>query len=213
MHLDPRYLIPEQVTNDATLDNLLDLLRNEQEWDEHPARILDHAYRERLIRAIESRADAAPLRELRDHLSRAAVLIGERLDNPDTPYPERWRTLRDLLENRLALLRSAAPELAMQRAHVPEILDLIIAEPDIEQAEVGRRLGLEGPNLTRVLKLMENNGLVIRRSRGRSKQLTPGPNAERMRPADTAAEDPPYSDLLSPEKSERAGNSRLALVG
>jgi len=180
MDLDPEQLIPEMIAHEATLDSLLALLGKEGQWDEHPAQVLDHGYRERLVRALTERVDERELRQLRDHLSRAAHLVGERLTSPERPYDERWRTLRDLIENRLALLRSAAPESVLNRAHVRDILALVMQAGPIGEKAIMADTGLKRPNLTRILKLMEVNGLVIRRSLGREKQLLPGPNADRV---------------------------------
>ena len=83
--------------------------------------------------------------------------------------------LADLVHERVGMAEARAPADVLDRRHVRRILELVVAAPNgrIDRAQLGRLLGLEQANLTRVCTLMLDAGLIVRREEGRSVYFEP----------------------------------------
>ncbi|GAB6040608.1 helix-turn-helix transcriptional regulator [Endothiovibrio diazotrophicus] len=190
MTIDLVYCDPAELADHADFDTLERAIDALDSWEARPAEVLDFVYRSRLIRLLQERAPLERLRELNDHLGRVAHR-GRRavLDALEPPYHARWTTYREILEDRIAALDSAASDRLLDYAHVAEALASIGEAGEIGQKKLGEALGLSKPNLTRVLKLMEANELIERRRAGRENRIALGLNAPRD-PEPPAADDP-----------------------
>lgn len=189
--IDLIHCVPERLAEEAALNDLLQTVRSIEQWEERHAEVLDYIYRIRLIRLLTGRSSEEGLRELADHLDRVAHQRRlEALNSLARPYGERWSVYKDILENRLAALRSSAPEQILKKAHVKLILDLVTRGEVTKQNELQKFLGLKSANLTRILNLMEANDLIQRRTLGREKVIETGPNSERYRDKKTETAKP-----------------------
>ena len=174
---------PEVLAETASLDALLEAVRAIEKWDDRHGQVLDHIYRQRLIKLIRTGAPVNDLRALNEHLTRAAHPRRlKQLNNLDRPYGARWTVYQDILESRIAALDSNAPKQLLKRAHVLEILNLLVDGSVRTQGDIKRELDLLPANLTRILNMMESNELIERKIAGREKQIVPGPNAGRFLP-------------------------------
>lgn len=182
--IDLIHCVPVKLAEEASLDQLLQTAKSIERWEERHAEVLDYIYRQRLIWMLARRASADELSGLNEHLER--MLNSRRLEAMEhlsRPYGERWAAYKDILESRLASLRSRAPQQVLEMAHVQQILDLICSGRATKQSEIKEALGLRAANLTRVLNVMEANDLIERRTDGREKLIQPGPGIERARPS------------------------------
>jgi DNA-binding MarR family transcriptional regulator len=182
--IDLIHCVPVKLAEKASLDQLLQTAKSIEQWEERHAEVLDYIYRQRLIWMLTRRASADDLSALDEHLER--MLHPRRLEamrHLGRAYGERWAAYKDILESRLASLRSPAPQQVRKMAHVEQILDLITSGRATKQAEIKKALGLRSANLTRVLKFMEANELIERRTVGRENLIGPGPGIERGQPA------------------------------
>lgn len=190
-NIDLIHCVPERLAEEADLNDLLQTIRSIEQWQERHAEVLDYIYRMRLIRLLTRRSSEEGLRELADHLDRVThPRRSEDLNSLARPYGERWSVYKDILENRLAALRSSAPEQVLKKAHVEQILDLVTKGGVTKQNDLQKTLGLKSANLTRILNLMEANDLIERRTIGREKRIETGPNGERFRDKKTEAVKP-----------------------
>jgi len=182
--IDLIHCVPERLAEEASLDQLLQTAKSIEKWEERHAEVLDYIYRQRLIRLLTRRSSTDDLSALNEHLER--MLHPRRLEamqHLGRPYGERWAAYKDILESRLASLRSRAPQQVLKMAHVEQILDLLLSGRATKQSEIQKILDLKKANLTRVLNVMEANELIERRTEGREKFILPGPGIERARPA------------------------------
>lgn len=176
--------IPEEISQTASLDDLLQAVRNIEKWQDLHAEVLDYIYRSRLVRLLWRRAHIEELRAFAEHLAkivhprRAAAIeaLGQ-------PFAARWRAYQSILETRISGLQTGAPEKLANRAHVSKILELICLGQVQRQQDIENILGLRKANVTRILNMMEANELIVRTKIGVEKHLVPGPNAERVQPA------------------------------
>ncbi len=177
--------VPANLAEEATYDDLWQTVRGIEIWQERQAEVLDFIYRFRLIALIRSRDDAEEsvkkLKMLGSHLDR--VTHPERckaLNALSRHYGERWIAYQNLVEQRIAVLEAATPETLLNRAHVKEILRLVLDGPR-SQKDIEGELGLKPPNAVRILKMMEANELIERQTVGRENRIIPGPVGERLR--------------------------------
>jgi hypothetical protein len=184
MSIDLVYDVPEELAQDAPLPELLKAVKSIETWTERHAEVLDYVYRRRVRAALSGRATTIEaLRELDRHLAQVTNPIRrEALNALGKPYYERWCAYRELLEGPIALLASAAPDLVMQRRHVREIVGRVTRQPGITQQELIDALRLGKANATRILKLMEANGLIERRAVGRENHVYLGRRGEAHAP-------------------------------
>lgn len=197
--IDLHTAIPEVLAEavSTSYEELWATVRAIADWDDRQAQVLDHLYRQRLLRLISSREPLAQqqeeLRTLIDHLERVThESRSERLNALEQPYATRWETYRDILTSRLAALESQAPGQVRERHHVERILRTIAEAGTIRQQELLETLGLRPANLTRILNILEANLLIERRTVGREKAISLGLAAEDITPqARGAASDTP----------------------
>jgi DNA primase len=182
--IDLIHCVPEKLAEEANLDQLLQTAKSIERWEERHAEVLDYIYRHQLIRLLVRRSSVDDLSALNEHLARMRHPRRlEAMQDLERPYGERWAAYQDILESRLAALRSGAPQQVLKMAHVEQILDLLLSGRATKLAEIKEALGLKSANLTRVLNVMEANELIERRTEGREKLICPGPGIERVRPA------------------------------
>src|SRR5437899_1649786 len=111
----------------APLDALLDAVRSlrSEDWRGHPARMLDHVHRGRLIRLLAQRAGPDDLTAFYEYLRRAAARARRFRDpatDAETDWTSRWRALADLADLRVEVLRTQDPTRVLERAHAREIV-------------------------------------------------------------------------------------------
>ncbi|MEO5330005.1 MAG: hypothetical protein H7829_17375 [Magnetococcus sp. THC-1_WYH] len=148
-------------------------------WRERLAEVLDFAYRVRFARILmnhpatrEMEALALHLEDVADDSDRAATL-----DALSIRYASRWRMLRNVLEDRLAVRELAIPEIVTQRHKVHFILEKLRAENRLSQQQLTDQFGLEGAELSRILGLLEGWELVVRNKMAEEQWLFLGPRA------------------------------------
>ena len=174
---------PEVLAETADLNALLETVKGIDRWEDRHGQVLDHIYRQRLIKLIRTGAPVNNLRALNEHLARVAhPRRFKQLDSLDRPYGARWTGYQDILESRIAALESNAPKQLLKRAHVKEILNMLIDGSVRTQSDIKTKLKLQPANLTRILNMMESNELIKRKIVGRENRIVPGPNAGRFLP-------------------------------
>jgi len=184
--IDLIHCIPENVASEASYDDLWDTVQGVDRWGERQAQVLDYIYQTRLIHLLRSRDDIS---ELEPKLLEFAVNL-DRVTHPERskelnslakPYGARWCAYQEIAESRLESLRSPASEMFLKRSHVEEILKLVLTGEAKNQRDVESALGIKPPNVTRILKIMEECELIERHSVGREKHLVVGMHGERFR--------------------------------
>ena len=190
---------PAAIAESARLEDLLKAVRSIAKWEERHAEVLDHTYRHRLVHLIRSKSAAeGELQELLDHLDR--VTHQRRfaaLENLGKRYGSRWLAYMDILDGRLALMRSPVSERWLNRKHVRDILNLVPERGEIPQSRIKEKLDLRPANLTRVLDIMEANELIERRQDGRENLVRLGPDGvELVRKQGENAAGPRMADYL-----------------
>ncbi|HAT50440.1 MAG: hypothetical protein HQL07_03025 [Nitrospirae bacterium] len=148
-------------------------------WRERLAEVLDFAYRVRFARILmnhpatrEMEALALHLEDVADDADRAATL-----DALSIRYASRWRMLRNVLEDRLAVRECSIPEIVTQRRKVRPILEEIRAKNRLSQQQLTDQFGLEGAELSRIFGLLEGWELVVRDKMAEEQWLFLGPRA------------------------------------
>lgn len=175
--------LPEVLAETVALDALLETVKVIDRWEDRHGQVLDHIYRQRLIKLIRTGAPVNDLRALNEHLARVAHPRRlKQLDSLDRAYGARWTAYQDIMESRIAALESNAPKQLLKRAHVLEILNMVVDGSVRTQGDIKRKLDLLPANLTRILNMMESNELIKRKIVGREKRIVPGPNAGRFLP-------------------------------
>lgn len=166
--------------------NVVDTIQPDQ-WHKRLAETLDFAYRVRFARVLmnhpsteEMEALALHLEDVADDPDRAA-----KLDAMAIPYASRWRMLRNVLEDRLAVRELAVPETVTQRRQIRPILEQLRTEGRLSQQQLIDQFQLTGASLSRTLGLMEGWELVVRDKMAKEQWLFLGPRAgEAISPVD-----------------------------
>lgn len=214
MKLDLIYSMPQQLADNASLDDLLETVSSIDTWQQRHAEVLDYIYLHRVIQLLRNDADEAALSALNKHLAQVAA-PGRKtpLNTLGKHYHARWHAYRDMLESRLSSHNSEGPTLLMQREHVPEILQLVIKGAS-EQKEIQEQLGLKKANLSRILKMMEAQELIRREKHGRTNFLLPGVNALKVTGSKQQAATEDSSNIVKTQNGINANNgaSYLSLV-
>jgi hypothetical protein len=154
---------------DRSIEEYGRLLREapgELRWEHVDA--LDYALRHTVVRLLVRAAERDELAAAYDALRRLVPV--EREDELAEWLP-RWRAYADLLDARLASLAAREPEQALGLLHAREIVDRVAREPGLAQAELGDRVGLRPPNLSRILGVLEAHEFIERRAVGREKRV------------------------------------------
>ena len=183
MSIDLVHSVPEDLADRASLAELLDAVKSVETWTERHAEVLDYLYRRHLVASLSRHSTLEDLRELDRHLAQVTNPIRRiRLNGLGKPYWDRWQAYRDLLEIRIALLRSAAPQRLAAQPRIREILERVARTPVLSQASLIHDLRLGRANATRILNLMEQNGLIERDKIGRENRLRLGLHGARFIP-------------------------------
>jgi len=168
---------PDRLVDKIGLDKLLEAIHAVPRWDPERLRILDYVYRERLLALLGPGGGEPGLRALSDHLTRVLSPRTRRaLAEGGGEYPARWEGYRDLVEARLAALRSDAPRSLAERPRFREILDRI-AEGVDSQAELVRRTGRSKSEVSQILAHLVRCELVERHRVGRENRVRLGSRA------------------------------------
>ena len=186
LHGDPGDLIDLE-----DLSQLFEAVRAIEPWTERHAEVLDYVYRGRVARALDRRSGGDELRELHEHIRRAAALVRSETQLEEA-WAARWRGYAAVLDARMGAIATQNPSAVLSRAHVQAVLDLLgeAGETGIAQADIQDRLKLSKANLTRVLGLMEDHDLIERRKVGRDKQVFLGRSAQQKKATPVEAPTP-----------------------
>jgi DNA-binding MarR family transcriptional regulator len=181
----------EVLAEGSDFKSLLEAVEDVEKWGDRPAEVLDHVYRQRLIRFIRSEAGEEKLQEMIEHLDRVTRSDRlEALNHLEKAYGERWQAYMDLIDSQLAALSCDAPDMLLKRAHVKEILEMIASGRVDTRKEIQDRLHLRQPNLTRILNMMEANELIETQSVGREKRIRLGPMGRSRAISNAESDDP-----------------------
>ncbi|MEK7608333.1 MAG: winged helix-turn-helix transcriptional regulator [Patescibacteria group bacterium] len=121
---------------------------------------IDYAVKHLVIRLLRSE-DREELLKAYDDLRR---LIPWRYEALAGDYWVRWRTCADLIDFHLQALVTRDQEAAARMKYAPEVLQLVGSEPRLSRAAIARRLSVSPIVLSRVLSILEANGLIERGS-------------------------------------------------
>ncbi|MBF0437601.1 MAG: hypothetical protein HQL93_00625 [Magnetococcales bacterium] len=162
----------------AIIRTALDAL---SEWDEQDASNLDYTYRVRLAHLLGNHATIEELRELNQHILNVDYHRWEKsLNTLDKPYAARWLAFSDILEDRLAVMKSVIPASIKNRRHVREILEWLQYKKAVPQKQLMNHLNIEEASLSRTLTLLESWELVVRRRINKEKFVSIGHRAYEM---------------------------------
>lgn len=163
---------------EAPLSELAALLRRESLPNEAEMAALDQVVATRVLMALRRAPDVEALRAEADALRRVVPHRARReLDARERPWAARVSAWADLVDLAAAAAARKDPVLALSLAHAPEILAAVTATPGLSQSDLGERLGLKPANVSRIVAVLEANGLVRREVRGREKRLFPAERA------------------------------------
>ncbi len=169
--------------NDLVFVDLSVLLRAAQgieNWTPRLAQNIDYAYRYRLVILLVQRAPVEDLVVFHASIRQVATLISRAEDDGKIGdgWATRWRAFADVIDARIANLRTQTPQRVLERTHVSEILHAIRTRQEgIPQSELRALLGISKSNLSRVLNLMEANELIKRSILGRENLIQLSNNA------------------------------------
>jgi predicted transcriptional regulator len=207
MAIDLIECVPQAHAESTDLDDLLDAARDIDTWTERHAEVLDYIYRYRLLRLLLSRRKTSEQRKELLELTRhfRQVTAGHRvaaMAKLKKSYPDRWAALRDLAADRIDMIESDAPRRLLERDHVREILKKVYLGEVTTQAEI-TRTGEFGSaaNVTRIINMMDANGLIERRRNGKQNELVLTPEGEHAAEAEAppfVALDPKLKAVLDP---------------
>ncbi len=197
---------PEALAETTPLSDLMESIRKIDQWNDRQAEVLDYIYKHRLVRLIRTvkRGEGASveLEELYEHLNRVAHPRRlNQLNALEKPYGARWLAYQDILEHRLAVLMNQPSKWLLRRAHVKEILRLVLKHRSISRKKIPEHINIRQANLTRVLNMMVANELIECHAIGKEKMLTIGENGEKFR-----------SEIKSGYSSDERGATYLRLV-
>lgn len=189
---EPRALL------DRSIESYGEALRGAEEVGPEHLRKADYAFRHQVVRLLVRAAEEEELAAASEAMR--SVLP---LDLEDA-YPEwsaRWLGFSDLLEARLAALRSRTPGAARALRHADEILAHVEANPGDNQAAIADVLRLGAANLSRILGVLEAHELIERREVGREKLVYVGRLFEPVEAAEEEGEMVTNPAALSPSES------------
>lgn len=160
----------------ADLDDLVEAVQKAGSLDERAAEALDFALRQRCVEALRT-GDQEELTDLSGGISR--ILHPRRvaeLAEFETPFAARWSAWRDLVDDRVGTLVEAQPKQMLEREHVRKALEWVSSVAQSKrapptQADLRTHLGLRKPNLTRLVTLMVEHGLLTRSRAGKVNKL------------------------------------------
>ncbi|MCB9694514.1 MAG: MarR family transcriptional regulator [Alphaproteobacteria bacterium] len=156
----------------ATIREVQEAARAVTRWTEQDARLLDQGVKSHVLEALVGCTDPDVLFDIR----KAVLQLVRRADQAvlrrlDRDWIERWEGWAALLDLRAAQLLKRATSGAQVASikHVPQILALVRENPGSTQRDIARRLDLTAPNVTRLLRILEDSQLIERRKCGNAK--------------------------------------------
>lgn len=159
----------------ADLVDLLEAVQGAGSLDERAAEALDFALRQRCLEALRT-GDREELTELSGGISR--ILHPRRvteLAEFEAPFAARWSAWRDLVDDRVSTLDEARPKQMLEREHVRKALEWVSSVAQSRraptQADLRTHLGLRKANLTRLVTLLVEHGLLTRSRAGKVNKL------------------------------------------
>jgi len=130
--------------------------------------LLNDAYlalRSWVWKALDQRRRDSELRDWNDMLSATATLMA---NNGQPSLAERLRALSELVSESINVAETFGASDITKRQHVTKALGFLAESGGAaNRSDIGRHLGLEQANLTRVLNMMSAAGLVERSKIGR----------------------------------------------
>lgn len=149
------------------------MLRKERLPEQQILAALDQLLLHRTVRTLQRDSDVAALNEelgalrrLVPHARRTEVDAGRK------PWASRWEALGDLVgaAAEMLVVRPASPE--MRLAHGQRVLRKLVQVEPCSQVRLAQEAELKPANLSRILSLLEANGLISRRAEGREKYVS-----------------------------------------
>ncbi|MBF0436348.1 MAG: hypothetical protein HQL77_13365 [Magnetococcales bacterium] len=149
------------------------------QWHERLAELLDFAYRVRFARIMMNHPSTEEMEALALHLEDIADDPGRaaKLDAMEMPYASRWRMLRNVLEDRLAVRELPVPEIVSQRRKIRDILEILRKDGRLSQQQLENDFQWADAELSRILGLLEGWELVMRDKMAKEQWLFLGPRA------------------------------------
>jgi len=164
----------EYLIRHAGWDDILSAVRGVTQWTNDIARKLDVYFLHHTIRLLRVSTSSATLLDFSAHLARVAHPgRSAALDSLELHYAERWLAWRDLIDARTEAMAAPVGAAVKSRTHLVKALDLLAGNGGtMAQSEIGTQLNLKGPNLTRVMNLLEGAEMIERNKEGREKIVT-----------------------------------------
>lgn len=133
--------------------------------DDEIAENLYESLRILLGRMLRDKSDSEDLRAWHSLIDAASA----QFDEIEEPWAARIGVLAELLSDRIGLLESRPVDEVLQRRHVPDLLELLDDRRGdlVKRSELRDRLGLEEANLSRILTLLVDTGIVERSRLGK----------------------------------------------
>lgn len=141
---------------------LLHAMANHDDWDVDLSEKLYDIYLAHIRHVIAARRDIAYFRDLSEHMLR----VRDCLKRSNPPLSRQLGVLEDLVDEALAALPSL-DQPRRSRKHIAELLTTLSSVSSMKRAELRRRHELGDANTSRILRGMEEEGLVARRQYGR----------------------------------------------
>jgi DNA-binding MarR family transcriptional regulator len=185
------------------LSDFADLLRQPEELEREHADTLDYVLRHTVVRLL---VRAAGQDELLSAYEELRALVPVRREEELAAWLPRWRTLADVLDARLAVLRNRDMSIPAKLLHADRIVALVASESGLTQVEIADRLDLKAANLSRILGILEAHELIERRNVGREKRVFLGrlaTEAESAAPAEPPTRPEPRYRAVSTRGVER----------
>lgn len=179
MDIDLNRVVPAWLALEPGLHDILkavNAIRPDQ-WQRRLADVLDFAYRVRFVRVMMNHPSTEEMEELALHLEDVAddPVRAAKLDSLEKPYASRWRMLRNVLEDRLAVRELAVPELIVKRLR--PILKKIRKAGCLSQQQFLDSVDLVKVDKSRTISLLENWELVTRDKMAKEQWFFLGPRA------------------------------------
>lgn len=183
MSFDLNKAAPAWLAMEPGLPDILEAVNALQpdQWHERLAEALDFAYRVRFARVLMNHPSTGEMEALALHLEDVAddPGRGKTLDALAIPYASRWRMLRNVLEDRLAVRELPVPEMVKQRPQIQCVLEALhnAAGGRLSQETVESLLQPPGANRAHIFGLLEGWELVVRDKMATEQWFFLGPRA------------------------------------
>lgn len=169
---------------EAPLSEFTALLRAKVLPTDEEMAILDAMVELRVLRALRRSSDRDTLKAEVHGLHRLVPhRVRAELDRRTYPWSARITAYADLLDLAAEAGSNRDPKLARSLAHAKELIAFVTKHPGLSQAELGTAFEppLRPANLSRILGVLEANGLVRRDAVGKEKHVYPAGSKARAR--------------------------------